>query len=133
MLHFQTGFTLCVRLYPLQCFNIKMLTSSMWIIAGFLKVFLVDGNSLIKQYLYSRIANGEGQPLCSVNDPSATIYGVRHRLSCLVEHSVPTEACLSANYYADTRKCELFHYPPTDFFRIAEECAHFTVRGRKKL
>src|SRR6218665_519926 len=110
-----------------------MFACSIWIIAGFLEAFLVDGNSLIKQYLYSRIANGEGQPLCSVNDPSATIYGVRRRLSCLVEHCVPTEACLSANYYADTRKCELFHYPPTDFFRIAEECAHFTVRGRKKI
>src|SRR6218665_1764896 len=117
--------------YYLQCYNIIMFASSVVIIVGLLKAFLVDGNPSIKHHLYSRVANGDGQPVCSVNVPSTNIYGVRSISSCLLEHCVPTDACLSANYYADTVKCELFHYPPTDFFRIAEECTHFTVRGRK--
>ena|SRR6218665_4134394 len=117
--------------YYLQCYNIIMFASSVVIIVGLLKAFLVDGNPSIKQHLYSQATDDKDQPLCSVNDPSATIYDVQRRLSCLVEHCVPTEACLSANYYADTGKCELFHYPPTDFFRIAEKCTHFTVRLEK--
>jgi len=117
------------QVFSLTYFLLKMFVVSigLWIIAGFLKAFLVDGNSLIKQYLYSRVANGEGQPLCSVNDPSATIYGVLRPLSCLLEHCVPTESCVSANYYTDTGKCELFHYHPTDFFRIAGDCVHYKV------
>ena len=109
-----------------------MCVSSLWIIVGFLKPFLVDGNPSIKHHLYSRVANAKGQPLCSVNVPSATIYGVRSISSCLLEHCVPTDACLSANYYADTEKCELFHYTATDFFIIAKGCVHFKVRGRNK-
>ena len=97
----------------------------MWIITWLLQVLLAEGNLLINQY--SRVKGGDGQPLCYVNNPSATIYGVRRRLSCLLEHCVPTETCLSANYYADTGKCELFHYPPTDFFRIADGCVNYKV------
>jgi len=97
----------------------------MRIITWLLQVLLADGSLSTNHYL--RVTGGEGQPVCSVNVPSATIYGVRRRLSCLVEHCVPTEACLSANYYADIGKCELFHYHPTDFFRIAEGCVHYKV------
>jgi len=99
----------------------------MWIITGLLHVLLVyvDGNISTKQY--SRVTSGDGQPVCSVSEPSDIIYGVRRPVSCLVEHCVPTETCLSANYYADTGKCELFHYPPTDFFRIVEGCMYYKV------
>jgi len=106
-----------------------MLASFIWIIAVYLKGFLVEGNHSTMQY--SLVTGGDGQAVCSVNDPSAIIFGVLNPVSCLLEHCVPTESCLSANYYTDTGKCELFHYPPTDFFRIDEECAHYMVRDRK--
>src|SRR6218665_1993217 len=107
-----------------------MLTSSIWIITWFLKVFLVEGNLSINRY--SQATDNKGLPLCSVNDPSATIYDVRRRLSCLLEHCVPTESCLSASYYADTGKCELFHYPPIDFFKVAQGCTSYKVRDINK-
>ena len=97
----------------------------MWIIAGLTQVTLAEGS--LSANHFSRVTDGDDQPVCSVNDPSAIIFGVRRPLSCLVEHCVPTKSCLSANYYADTGKCELFHYPPTDFFRIAEGCVRYKV------
>ena len=102
-----------------------MPVGSIWIIAGLLKVVLADASLSISQYV--RVTDGDGYPVCSVNEPSVVIYGVRRRLSCPVEHCVPTETCLSANYYADTGKCELFHYPSTDLFRIAGDCVHYRV------
>src|SRR6218665_989470 len=102
-----------------------MLVISIWIITGLMQVLLAEGNPSTIQY--SRVTGGDGQPLCSVNDPSAIIHGVRRPVSCLLKHCVPTEACLSANYYTDTGKCELFHYPPTDFFRIDKECLNYQV------
>src|SRR6218665_3413399 len=107
-----------------------MFASSLCIIIVLLKTFLVDGNHSGKHHLYSRVENGKGQPLCSVNVPYNTIYGVRSISSCLLEHCVPSDACLSANYYADSGKCELFHYTTTDFFIIVEGCVHFKVRGK---
>src|SRR5688572_11096552 len=83
-----------------MCFNLEMLAVSMWIIAGLLKVFLVEGN--VSTNLYFQVTDGEGQPVCSVNAPSVVIYGVRRRVSCLLEHCVPTKACLSANYTTQT-------------------------------
>src|SRR6218665_3395290 len=108
------------------CMHFKMYVSCIWIIAGLMKVVLADGSLSISQYF--RATDDEGYPVCSVNEPSVVIYGVRRRVSCLLEHCVPTEACLSANYYPDTGKCELFHYPPTDFFRIAGDCVHYKVK-----
>ena len=97
----------------------------MWIITWLLQVLLAEANLSSNQY--SKVKGGDGQQVCSVNDPSAAIYGVRRPVNCLLEHCVPTKSCLSANYYADTGKCELFHYIPTDFFRIADGCVHYRV------
>jgi len=95
---------------------------SIWII---MPVVLADG--ILSANQFSRVIGGDGHPVCSVNEPSATIYDVRRPVSCLLEHCVPTKACFSANYYTITGKCELFHYPPTDFFRITGDCKHYKV------
>jgi len=102
-----------------------MSPGSIWVIAGLFKVALADGSLAISQYY--RTTDSDGNPVCSINDPSAIIYGVRHRVSCLLEHCVPNENCLSANYHTDTGKCELFHYPATDLFRSADNCVYFQV------
>src|SRR6218665_3013822 len=102
-----------------------MSVGSIWIIAGLLKVVLANGNFSISQYF--RATDGEGYQVCSTSQPSVVIYGIRRRVSCLLEHCVPTESCLSANYYTDTGKCELFHYPATDLFRSVDDCVHYQV------
>src|SRR6218665_3682389 len=68
---------------------------SIWIIAGLLKIALADGSLSISQFI--RATDGECHPVCSVNEPSAITYDVRRRVSCLLEHCVPTETCPSAN------------------------------------
>src|SRR6218665_3897119 len=102
-----------------------MYAGSIWIIAGLLKVLLADRSLSISQYVQA--TDGQGNPVCSTSKPSVVIYGVRRRVSCLLEHCVPTEACLSTNYYTVTGKCELFHYPPIDCLRPVDDCVHYQV------
>src|SRR6218665_3110772 len=93
-LHFQAGFILINVVSIKECFALRY--GSSWL----LQVLLAEGNLSTNQY--SRSADGEGQTLCSVDLPSAVIYGVPRPVSCLLKHCVPTKACISANYYTDS-------------------------------
>ena len=119
MSHFQAGFT------RHRAIIVEMSAGSIWIIAGLLKVVLADGRISISQYV--RATDIQGNPVCSASQPSVVIYGIQRRVSCLLEHCVPDETCFSTNYYEDSGKCELFHYPSADYFRYVDDCVHYQV------
>src|SRR6218665_1198362 len=98
---------------------------SICVIAGLLKVVLADRSLSISQYVQA--TDDQGNPVCSASKSSVVIYGVRRRVSCLLEHCVPIETCFSTNYYTVTGKCELYHYPSADCLRSVDDCVHYQV------